>query len=200
MAFAILLPDAIRASRIDGHLSMEASPEHWSVSDYVTVGGILGTLSVWLWKKPLNKMRNMWTAPDRIEQIDKKLDLILAGVDLATAMSRVTWRALDRPVWQSDANGMCVHANPAMLRLLTIQEEEILGDGWHNIVHMEDRDKVDREWKESVTKKRDFYLSYRWVNASGDEIPIIAHASRLLDTRGNILGWVGFASVLDDER
>ena len=197
MSIALYLPEAIRASRIENQLSMEASPEHWSVSDYVTVGGILSALSVWIWKKPIKKLRNMWSAPDLIAEMNKKLDRIIANVDLATGMSRLTWRAIDRPIWQADANGMCVHANPSMLRLLCVQEDEILGDGWHNIIYIEDRDLVEREWKSAISNKRDFSLRYRWVNASGEEIPIIAHASRLQDTNGNVLGWIGFVTVLE---
>lgn len=198
MTLSFPLPDAIHASRVEGNrFHLEANPENWSLGEWLSAGGILAAIATWCWKKPVKKLINMWQAPDKIAMIDKKLDLILGGVDLATAMSRVTWRAIDRPVWQSDSNGMCVHANPAMLQLLCVQDDEILGNGWLNIVHMDDRDMVDREWSNSIRNKRDFYLKYRWVNSSGESIPIIAHASRLIDNSGHVLGWVGFVSLID---
>ena len=195
-------PEAVRCSRVehDGryHTNMEAAdPSGWSISDIITVSGILSGLGIWLWKKPIKKLWNMWQAPDRIAQMDKKLDFILAGVNLAMAMSQVTWQLLARPVWQADANGMTVHINPFMLKLLGRQDDEILGDGWVNIVHEDDRERVRREWRSAIENKRDFHLHYRWVSSSGETINIVGQASRLLDTKGNILGWVGFASIVD---
>jgi len=192
MAITFYLPDAVHASRVEA-----ANPQGWSFSEFVTAGGILSAIGVWMWKKPIKKIWNMWQAPDRIEQILKKLDFILAGVSLATAMSQVTWQMLPRPVWQSDANGNTVHANSYMLKLLCRQDDEILGDGWVNSVHEEDRERVQREWKNAVEHKRDFHLRYRWATSAGVSIPIIAQAIRLMDTNGNVLGWCGFASLID---
>lgn len=197
---AIALPCPIAADLRESkvhQVHMEASPENWSISDYITVGGLSSAFIVWFWKKPFKLLIDMMKGPGRIAEIDKKLDAIFSFISLSQEMSRVTWRAIDRPVWQSDANGMCVHANPFMLRLLGIQDDELLGEGWRNIIHLDDRDMVSKEWDSAVKSKRDFHLRYRWVNSNGDAIPIIANASRLLDHEGRLLGYVGFVTVLE---
>jgi len=199
MPICLYIPDAVNASRVEQtRMGMEAAnPNNWSVGDIALVGGFIASAILWWKKNPWRKLKNMWQAPDRIEQILKKLDFILAGVNLATAMSQVTWQMLPRPVWQSDSNGNTVHANSYMLKLLCRQDDEILGDGWVNSVHEEDRERVQREWKNAVEHKRDFHLRYRWVTSAGVSIPIIAQAIRLMDTNGNVLGWCGFASLID---
>lgn len=187
----------VRCSRVGKFHTLEANPSNWSIGEWISIGTVMSGLVVWMWHKPIRKLLNMWKAPDRIEKIDKKLDFILASVNLATALSQVTWQAIPRAIWQSDANGMTVHANNFMLKLLCRQIDEILGDGWVNSIHEDDREKVQREWANAVKNKRDFQLHYRWQNSTGEVIPIAAHASRLLDSEGNLLGFIGFVSLID---
>jgi len=198
MILQFSLPDAIHASRVEGHrLHLEAHPENWSLGEWLSAGGILAAIATWCWKKPIKKFINMWSVPDRIELILKKLDFISSSVKLSTALSQLTWTAIPRPIWQSDANGMTVHVNEFMLKLLGRQDDEILGDGWMNIIHEDDRERVRREWDMAVRGKRNFHLHYKWVDRTGQSIPIVAQASRLLDTDGEVLGWVGFVSLID---
>lgn len=197
MSIAIAYPLSIRKSQINDCAStLEASPENWSVGDIVTVGGILSGIFLWLWKKPIKLLLDIMKGPGRIELILKKLEVIEAGVSLAASLSRVTWKLLDKPVWQSDATGMCVFCNPSMLALLGRQEDELIGNSWRSIIHEDDRERVMHEWDSAIKDERDFNLSYRWTHANGTSIPITAHASKLTDNEGNRLGYVGFVTAL----
>lgn len=195
MSIALHYPMPIRESRVN--VNLEASPENWSVGDIVTVSGILSALFLWLWKKPIKLLLDMMKGPGRIELILKKLEVIEAGVSLAASLSRVTWKLLDKPVWQSDASGLCVFCNPCMLSLLGRQEDDIIGNGWRSVVHEDDRERVQHEWDAAIRDERDFNLSFRWIHASGKPIRISAHASKLTDSEGNKLGYVGFVTVID---
>jgi len=198
MILQFSLPDAIHASRIEGHrLHLEAHPENWSLGEWISASGVLAAVITWCWKKPIKKLRNMIQAPDRIEGIDKKLDMILSAVSLAVSLSRNTWRAIDRPLWQADSEGKTIHVNTYMLKILCRQESDLLGNGWINSIHEADRERVADEWSDAVRNKTNFFLHYRLVSASGESIPVIGEAFRLTDTSGNVLGFMGYISLVD---
>ena len=183
------------------HAAVLTRPDEWSVGDWQTIITSVGAVGIWLYRKTL-KSALIWTwntikMPTRIAEMFKEINAVRDQSTLALALSRVTWRTIDRPIWESDTHGMCMGCNPYMLRVLARQESEILGNGWRNIVAEQDRDKVDREWTNAVKEGRDFYLHYNWISASGELIPIIASGSRLMDVDGNILGYIGFVTLLD---
>lgn len=199
MSLTILIPDAMQASRVDHMRSQSVNPDEWNA--WIGLGTAITAGAIWLWRHSLGGfckwLWNFIKAPQRIEELYRKLLRIDSAANLALAMSRVTWRTIDRPIWQSDASGLCVHCNPFLLRLLARQEEDIIGNGWMSTVHEEDRARVEREWERIVLHKRDFHLHYRWITSTGVSIPILAQATRLLDLDGVVLGWVGFVTVLE---
>lgn len=198
MILSLILPaDVIHASRVGGdRLHLEASPEHWSFGEWCSAGGILAAIFTWLWHKPVRKLRNMWEVPDKISGINKKLDMILAAVNLAVALGQNTWRAIDRALWQADSEGRIIHANSFMLTMLGRQENELLGNGWINSIHEDDRKRVADEWNRAVENEVNFYLHYRLVDTNGKIINVIGEAFRLTDAVGTLLGFMGCITVV----
>jgi len=184
---------------------MSVSPEitkDWSVSDWATVGGFMVAGLGWIKRKIILNFAKFVIdsirAPGRINKIDAKLNDMQAGIALSTSLSRVTWRCIDRPIWQTDADGHFVHINPYMQRMLARNDDEILGDNWRSMVHEEDREMVMREWDNSIKFRREFNLTYRLVSASGVPIKVHAQTFRLHDTDSNVtLGWMGIATIVD---
>jgi len=199
---AFRLPKAVRCSRVEQegrfHVNMEATdPSGWSVSEWISVSGILSALALWLWHKPIKKMRNMWSAPDKIANIDAKLDTIISSLSLVMSMTQNTWKVMDRPLWQADAQGKTIHTNKFMLKILYRQESEMLGNGWINSVHEDDRDRVSDAWESAIEDKTNFFLHYKMVNASGEAIPVIGEAFKLTNPSGDVLGYMGCLTLID---
>jgi len=67
------------------------------------------------------------------------------------------------PIFETDKNGECVFANKAYLDLIGRSMDEIKGPSWINMIHPEDRTKVQDEWDRAIEQKRNFELTYRIV-------------------------------------
>jgi len=179
-------------------MGMEAAnPNNWSVGDIALVGGFIASAILWWKKNPWRKLKNIWQAPDRVQEMLSKMDMIYAAVSLALAMNQNTWRIIARPLWQADPDGKWIHTNNFMLKLLSRQENELAGNGWLNSIHEQDRERVFAEWNIAIENKTNFYLHFRLVSAAGESIPVIGEAFRLTDTQGNILGYMGCISLID---
>lgn len=196
----LYLDSPIHASRqgVAGHVRMEATnPGSWSVGDWVTIGGFISAIVLWWKKKPWRKIENIWFGPDRVEAMDKKLDAILELTSLSISLTQNTWRVIDRPIWRADADGKTVHVNNFMLKVLCRQESELLGNGWINSIHEDDRERVLDAWNAAILHQTNFHLHYRWVSASGEVIPVVGEASHITDNQGTVLGFMGCITLVD---
>jgi PAS domain S-box-containing protein len=141
-------------------------------------------------------VKNAVQAPARIEQLSQTINELQHQVTTAITRTRATWGTIDRPIWESDAMGLCVHANAYFLQRVGRQPLDILGDSWRSLIHQDDRAMVYREWDEAIKQKRDFDLKYRWIGRDGEVIHIHAQTTRLLTPNGTITGWVAFVQEL----
>jgi len=176
-------------------------PDEWN--DWITFGGAVIGIFVWIWRHTLKAfLKWLWNgirAPQRIEAIMLKLDMMQHDLTTTIGLARATWDAIPNPIWQSDTLGLCVHVNLAYRELLGCQLSEVSGMQWKQVIYAPDKEMVYEEWESAVADKRPFDLRYRWINKDGKIIPIHAHASIIPSTTGGILGWVGFVTVLDQE-
>lgn len=67
---------------------------------------------------------------------------------------------LDVPSWESDENGRFTFVNTALCELVGATPAELLGLSWTGRVAFYDRDKVVKEWRESVENASDFNVPY----------------------------------------
>lgn len=170
------------------------------INDWLALGGAIAAGAVWLWRKTI-KAFCIWfwnglKAPQRIEQILSRLDLMQHDLTTAVGLARATWDTLPCAVWQSDSMGLCIHVNRAYREILGYQFSEVSGLGWKQVIYDPDRERVFEEWESSVKEKRPFSLRYHWISKSGEIIPVHAAASVLHDAKGNVIGWVAFVTDL----
>jgi PAS domain S-box-containing protein len=184
----------------------QASPERFGVkefNEYVAAAGATVAIIAWFWRKAISEafrwLWNLVTAPNRIADIAEIVRAHDVSIRTSVARSRISWDNLTSPVWESDAEGRCVFVNAAFLALVGRRHSEMMGMAWTTLVHPGDRDQVTFEWTHAIRDQRDFELRYRWVTHDGTVLHIKAVAKRLMDERDMVLGWVGFATVLDVE-
>jgi hypothetical protein len=70
----------------------------------------------------------------------------------------------------------------------------ILGNGWKNIIHPEDRERVVRNWELCVKDGIDAEDTYRIIDIEGRVYRVFCSAAK---TEGN--GYIGSIKVLDNE-
>jgi PAS domain S-box-containing protein len=187
--------------------SQERILEPGEMNDWITLGGAIAAAIVWFWRHSLGVFfKWIWNgvkAPQRIaelkmENADIRANLEALRHDLHTAigLARATWDTLSCAVWQSDSLGMCIHVNVMYREMLGFQLSELAGDQWKQAIHPDDKLAVYAEWSSAVKEHRPFNMRYRWQTKDGKIIPVHAQASVLLDSHGQVSGWVGFVTDL----
>lgn len=94
-------------------------------------------------------------------------------------------------VFEADKDGWCTHCNLHYLRMTGRTMDEVVGNGWINCIHPDDRSKVREEWALSVHDGRDFELACRMIKPGGDEFNVIGRVVVMRDNNGKPIGYFG---------
>jgi len=73
----------------------------------------------------------------------------------------------EEPILESDSLGNFTWVNDKYCRLSGHDIAFFLGNGWRNIVHEDDRERIVSEWNGAITDKRDSHISFRLVTREG---------------------------------
>lgn len=169
----------------------------------ISVGGAITVLSaaVVFFKRKFVK-----SISERLKKIDTICDTLgpnggkslydrLVAMDKRLAIADARGKALTSSIniieWQTDKNGNCTFMNWAASRLTNRPESDFLGRNWVNVVPLDERSSVVNEWESAVTEIRDFDMEHRWMNADGTEITVHSMAKPLVDSVGEVNGWLG---------
>ncbi|WP_162009678.1 EAL domain-containing protein [Methylocystis heyeri] len=103
-------------------------------------------------------------------------------------------------IWEADRHGQTVSDSPSWRAYTGQTLEEMLGHGWLDAVHPDDRARVQQTWREAMASRADVDVEarirhadqgYRWTNA---------RATAILDQDGEIEKWVGVNIDIDDRK
>lgn len=113
----------------------------------------------------------------------------------ATALPDEPWRVLadhlPHMVWTAGPSGAADFLNRRILAYSGMGEEELVGAGWMGIVHLEDRDEVDRRWRHSVATGRHLAVECRLRRRDGDHRWHLIQAVPVHDEEGRVVRWCG---------
>jgi PAS domain S-box-containing protein len=87
----------------------------------------------------------------------------------------------DTPIFESDANGLCIWVNDAYMTLVKTTKEDILGHVWKNCIHEEDRERVVDEWDHAVRDKRSSHTAFRLAAKDGTLQEVECYATKHKD-------------------
>lgn len=100
---------------------------------------------------------------------------------------------LKDPIFESNPDGLCVRANPSYLSLVERTMEDVVGNGWENILHPDDRVRVWSEWQDAIERQRTFESSYKIRSASGVIYQVLCVAIPYFSSEdtSNPIGYIG---------
>ena len=125
-----------------------------------------------------------------------------AETALRASQSRFRALSLQAPVgiFETDLSGRCTFANDAWCALTGLSEAEALGQAWNQVVHPDDVPRVVFAWDETVERDRTFRLQCRLLRADGRVVFIMGAAEPLRDARGFVVGYLGTAVDVSEQR
>lgn len=95
------------------------------------------------------------------------------------------------PVWETDAHGNCTSVNDAYERLTQRQQDDLVGNGWEDIVAKEDYERLMTRWRASVRDRATFAGEFRLVRPDGTSVMVRAQGVPVTDENGTMLGFTG---------
>jgi PAS domain S-box-containing protein len=110
--------------------------------------------------------------------------------------------ALDRSaiVAITDREGTIVEVNDRFCQICQYSELELLGQGWANTLHPDDRDRIFAEWDAAVIAKREFASEHRFLTPQGQVNWIYARAISTYDEAGTLTGYLGAMTNITDRK
>jgi PAS domain S-box-containing protein len=107
--------------------------------------------------------------------------------------------AISQIVWITDAEGRC--EDTPSLRAYTGQTEaEVVGYGWLDTIHPDDRERTNQAWMEAVQTKSLYEIEYRIRGADGNYRYFQGRAVPILNEEGSIREWVGTCIDIHDRK
>lgn len=100
---------------------------------------------------------------DKVLAIESKLEENTKMTKQISHRQRWILDNRDEPIFESDSLGNCTWVNDKYCRLCGYDREFFLGNGWRNIVHDDDRERIVSEWTSAITDKRDSHTSFRLI-------------------------------------
>jgi PAS domain S-box-containing protein len=120
----------------------------------------------------------------------------LARIATQEQRFRSVVRATAQNVWSAARDGSVTQGASSAEPGAAAAPPELLGWGWLELVHADQRDRVQREWREAIEQTSVFETEYRLRAARGRYRWTLVRAAPVFDD-GQVVGWVGTASDID---
>jgi PAS domain S-box-containing protein len=107
--------------------------------------------------------------------------------------------ATSQIVWTADAEGRCPYL-PSWGAYTGQTEAQMVGFGWLDAIHPDDRERTNQVWMEAVQTKTLFEIEYQLRSAEGNYRYFQIRGVPLLDEDGSIREWIGTCTDIHDRK
>jgi PAS domain S-box-containing protein len=103
-------------------------------------------------------------------------------------------------IWIADANMLCTYFNRRVLDFTGRTMDQLLGEGWLEIIHQDDVQRCVDTYTAGYQKREPFVLEFRIRRADGEFRWIYDTGSPRLAADGELIGYIGSAVDITDRR
>ncbi len=94
-------------------------------------------------------------------------------------------------IFHTDHEGKYLYVNQRFSDITGLTAKADLDERWHEIIHIDDRDRVFAQWQATISARKSFYSEYRFVHPSGRVIWVIGQALPEFGDDGEFQGYIG---------
>jgi len=94
-------------------------------------------------------------------------------------------------IWTRDVNSQFSSPQPSWSAFTGQSFDELKGDGWHDAIHPEDRERVIAAWRAAVASEENYHNGYRLRRHDGQYRNMEIRGVPVRDQSGAIREWVG---------
>lgn len=123
------------------------------------------------------------------------------GLELRTKQAELVAMNDASPLgmFRTDAQGRCLYVNRTYELISGLTWETALGDGWSQVIHPEDRDRVMQEWAAAAQANASYEDIHRLVRPDG-RIAWVSVESSPIIVYGEVVGHVGTIDDITERR
>jgi diguanylate cyclase (GGDEF)-like protein/PAS domain S-box-containing protein len=103
-------------------------------------------------------------------------------------------------VWTAEPDGTLDYLNARTAEYFGKRVEDLIENGWLNVIHKDDIDEAIRRWEHSVANGVYYEMEFRLLNHEGNYRWHMARANPGLDNDGNIIKWYGTNTDIEDQK
>ncbi len=103
-------------------------------------------------------------------------------------------------IWTSDPEGNMNYFNESVFDYSGLTLNQVMKDGWLQIVHPDERDENIRLWTEAITSGKDFLFEHRFRRYDGEYRWQLSRAIPQKDADGKIRMWVGTSTDIQEQK
>jgi PAS domain S-box-containing protein len=108
-------------------------------------------------------------------------------------------------IWTADARGHMEWMNPRWFDFTGVVDtrraaDESVGAEWYEVVHPDDRKRVEDRWKRAVESGEPYEVEARFRGRSGEYRWFLGRAVPVLDAQGRLSKWFGSFTDIDDQK
>jgi diguanylate cyclase (GGDEF)-like protein/PAS domain S-box-containing protein len=113
---------------------------------------------------------------------------------------RMLGEGLIHLVWTAHPSGKLEYVNKRTVDYFGSTFEEVIGEGWQNVVHPDDLSSCVDQWSHSLRTGEDYEAEYRLRRHDGQYRWHVARATAGLDAEGKVIKWFGTSTDIDAEK
>ncbi|MDT0686028.1 PAS domain S-box protein [Autumnicola psychrophila] len=99
-------------------------------------------------------------------------------------------------VANTDAHGNFIYFNQGWLDYTGFTGEELIGKGWTNFIHPNEKEEYLKSWRNSLDSGKDFEMEFRYLNKKNRYKWHLSRAEAIKDESGNIQMWICTATEI----
>lgn len=103
-------------------------------------------------------------------------------------------------VYRSDTQGYINYVNRRWCELSGLSAQQAMGKDWENVVHPEDRDRINTAWAETLHNQSIFCTEYRYQRPDGSISWVYGQAVAERTVNDEIIGYIGTVTDITERK
>jgi len=116
------------------------------------------------------------------------------------ARYRFLAEAIPVQIWTAQPNGALDYVSQRVADYFGTTVEQVLGEGWQNVIHPDDLPPVVQRWTHSLGSGTPYEVEFRLRGADGSYRWHLGRALPQLDAEGAVVQWFGTNTDIDEQK
>lgn len=145
----------------------------------------------WELEVEVEQLRKEATGQRQLQEEISRLRQNLESVRDSEQRFRTLTQQLPVGIFMTDLQGQCRYVNERWCQMTGLAAEQTVGLPWMHALHPDDREQVEKVWRQALDKGNEFVVDHRFKTPTGREVWMDTRAVPLRDRSGQIVYYLG---------